>query len=89
MNGMRYLGISLGLINCNGGETLRDCLQSVAHLVDEMIVVDTGSTDDSPDLTLSNINCFQPPMQNVASPRFQIKIDILIYPSQKCLNGRQ
>jgi len=40
--------ISFCMLNRNGGETLRDCLQSVAHLVDELIVVDTGSTDDSP-----------------------------------------
>jgi glycosyltransferase involved in cell wall biosynthesis len=45
---MGHAGITFGMINRDGGETLRDCLQSVAHLVDEMIVVDTGSTDDSP-----------------------------------------
>src|SRR5262245_35170186 len=31
----------------NGAATLRACLDSVAAIADEMIVVDTGSTDES------------------------------------------
>jgi glycosyltransferase involved in cell wall biosynthesis len=50
---MDHTGISFGMINCNGGQNLGDCLQSVAHLVDEMIVVDTGSSDDSPAIARS------------------------------------
>ena len=34
----------------NGGATLSACLESVAPLVDEMVVVDTGSSDDTVDL---------------------------------------
>jgi tetratricopeptide (TPR) repeat protein len=34
-------------------ETLTDCLNSVRAVVDEMIVLDTGSTDDTPDLARS------------------------------------
>jgi len=40
--------VSFCMLNRNCGATLRDCLQSVVHLVDELIVIDTGSTDDSP-----------------------------------------
>jgi hypothetical protein len=34
----------------DGADTLRNCLQSVRGLVDEMVVVDTGSTDSSPEI---------------------------------------
>jgi len=34
----------------DGADTLRPCLESVRGLVDEMIVVDTGSTDSSPQI---------------------------------------
>ena len=34
----------------DGADTLRNCLESVCGLVDEMIVVDTGSTDSSPEI---------------------------------------
>lgn len=37
--------VSLCMIVKNEEENLRPCLQSVADLVDEMIIVDTGSTD--------------------------------------------
>ena len=37
--------VSLCMIVKNEADKLADCLQSVADLVDEMIVVDTGSTD--------------------------------------------
>ncbi len=41
------LRVSFGLIVRDGARSLRACLESVAPLVDEMIVVDTGSTDGS------------------------------------------
>jgi len=34
----------------DGADTLRNCLESVRGLVDEMVVVDTGSTDSSPEI---------------------------------------
>src|ERR1039457_3894009 len=39
------IGISLAMIVRDGAATLRDCLVSAAPFVDEMVVVDTGSTD--------------------------------------------
>ncbi|MGR3311301.1 MAG: tetratricopeptide repeat-containing glycosyltransferase family 2 protein [Candidatus Brocadiales bacterium] len=39
--------ISLCMIIRNEEKTLQRCLESVKHLVDEMIIVDTGSTDRS------------------------------------------
>jgi hypothetical protein len=42
--------ISFCMLNRDGAETIGECLRSVAHLVDEMIVVDTGSIDDSPEI---------------------------------------
>lgn len=39
--------ISLCMIAKNEGENIRRCLNSVAGAVDEIIVVDTGSTDDT------------------------------------------
>ena len=39
--------VSLSMIVKNGAETLERCLASVSALVDEMIVIDTGSTDGS------------------------------------------
>ena len=39
--------ISLCMIVRDGGEAFAHCLASVRGLVDEMVVVDTGSTDDS------------------------------------------
>ena len=41
------LNVGFCMIVRDGADTLPACLRSVVHLVDEMIVVDTGSTDDS------------------------------------------
>src|SRR5262245_45622306 len=46
----RALDLSFCMIVRDGAPTLGDCLRSVAHLADEMIVVDTGSTDESRDI---------------------------------------
>ena len=46
--------ISFCMIVRNAGATLSRCLNSVAGLVDEMLVVDTGSTDDSMDVARSH-----------------------------------
>lgn len=42
--------VSLCAIVCNEAETLPRCLDSVRDFVDEMVVVDTGSTDDTPEI---------------------------------------
>ncbi|MFN7567187.1 MAG: glycosyltransferase, partial [Microcystis sp.] len=39
--------LSLCMIVKNEAENLRRCLDSVKEVVDEMIVMDTGSTDDT------------------------------------------
>lgn len=39
--------IALSMIVKNGAATLRDCLQSVRGVVDEIVIADTGSADDS------------------------------------------
>jgi glycosyltransferase involved in cell wall biosynthesis/Flp pilus assembly protein TadD len=44
--------MSLCMIVKDGGEHLAGCLASVADLVDEMIVVDTGSTDNSREIAV-------------------------------------
>jgi len=46
--------VSLCMIVRNEEKNLADCLQSVADLVDEMIVVDTGSTDRTKDIALQH-----------------------------------
>jgi tetratricopeptide (TPR) repeat protein len=46
----RKRGVSFCMLNRDGAETIRECLESVAELVDEMIVVDTGSRDSSPEI---------------------------------------
>src|SRR5215831_17935615 len=45
--------VSFCMIVRNGAATLPACLRSVAALCDEMIVVDTGSDDDSPGIARS------------------------------------
>lgn len=47
---MPGLDVSFCMITRSGGAGLRDCLASVAPLVDELIVVDTGSRDDAPEV---------------------------------------
>ena len=42
--------ISLCMIVKNEEEVLDRCLQSVKHIVDEIIIVDTGSTDDTKEI---------------------------------------
>lgn len=42
---MATLGLSM--IVKNGGEGLRSCLRSVCSLVDQIVIADTGSTDDT------------------------------------------
>ena len=42
--------LGLSMIVKDGADTLHNCLESVRGLVDEMIVVDTGSTDSSPEI---------------------------------------
>jgi tetratricopeptide (TPR) repeat protein len=45
--------VSFCMLNRDGGETIRQCLESVAHLADEFIVVDSGSSDGSPEIARS------------------------------------
>jgi len=45
--------VSFCMIVRNGADTLSACLSSVASLCDELVVVDTGSDDDSPDIANS------------------------------------
>jgi tetratricopeptide (TPR) repeat protein len=42
--------VSLSMIVKNESAHLDACLESAKHLVDEIVVVDTGSTDDTPDI---------------------------------------
>ena len=42
--------LSLCMIVRNNEETIGDCLQSIRPWVDEMIIVDTGSTDRTPQI---------------------------------------
>jgi tetratricopeptide (TPR) repeat protein len=42
--------LALSMIVKDGGETLRPCLQSVRHLVQEMVIADTGSSDNTCDI---------------------------------------
>lgn len=44
--------ISLCMIVKNEESRLRRCLDSVADLVDEIVIVDTGSTDKTRDIAL-------------------------------------
>jgi glycosyltransferase involved in cell wall biosynthesis len=44
------IDLSFCMIVRNGGNTLAACLDSVIPIADELIVVDTGSTDDSKDI---------------------------------------
>lgn len=49
----RSADVSFCMIVRNGAATLPACLRSVATLCDELIVVDTGSDDDSPEIARS------------------------------------
>jgi len=49
----RSADVSFCMIVRNGADTLSACLRSVAAVCDELIVVDTGSEDDSPDIARS------------------------------------
>jgi tetratricopeptide (TPR) repeat protein/glycosyltransferase involved in cell wall biosynthesis len=49
----RACRVSLTMIVKNEEATLADCLRSVADLVDEMVVVDTGSTDRTREMAAS------------------------------------
>ena len=49
----RPIVLSLCMIVRNSSKTLGACLESIRPWVDEMIVVDTGSTDDTPELAAS------------------------------------
>src|SRR5436853_6033268 len=45
--------LSLCMIVRNSSQTLRACLESIRPWVDEMLIVDTGSTDDTPQIAES------------------------------------
>jgi len=47
---LRQLRLSLALIARNNENTIRPCLESIRPWVDEMVVVDTGSTDKTPEI---------------------------------------
>src|ERR1700733_12318690 len=42
--------LGLAMIVKNGAETLRECLNSVAGLTDQIVIADTGSSDGTPQL---------------------------------------
>jgi glycosyltransferase involved in cell wall biosynthesis len=42
--------IGLAMIVKNGAKTLRECIQSVAGVADQIVIADTGSTDETPQL---------------------------------------
>lgn len=46
----RAVELSLCMIVRNNARTIRACLESIRPFVDEMVVVDTGSTDDTPSI---------------------------------------
>src|SRR5207237_2451906 len=48
--GVRRMRVSLCMIVKNEEHNLADCLASVADLVDEVIIIDTGSTDRTKDI---------------------------------------
>jgi glycosyltransferase involved in cell wall biosynthesis len=57
--------LGLAMIVKNGAETLRNCLGSVAGLMDQIVVVDTGSTDGSPQLARElGAEVFETPWQD-------------------------
>ncbi len=65
-----------GMVSCciiakNEAKHLPDCLKSVADIADEIIVVDTGSTDGTPDLAadLGAIVLHQPWRDDFSAPR--------------------
>lgn len=47
------LSISLSMIVKNEGKHLYDCLNSVNDVVDEIVIVDTGSTDNTLEIAKS------------------------------------
>jgi glycosyltransferase involved in cell wall biosynthesis len=40
--------VGLAMIVKNGAKTLRECIQSVAGVADQIVIADTGSTDETP-----------------------------------------
>ena len=58
--------ISLCMIVKNESKVLRRCLDSVAHLMDEIIIVDTGSTDNTKNIALEFINIINPKVCTVS-----------------------
>ena len=42
--------LGLAMIVKNGADTLRECLNSVAGLTDQIVIADTGSSDGTPQL---------------------------------------
>jgi hypothetical protein len=68
------MDLSLCMIVKNEAEKLPRCLSSVKDVVDEMIIVDTGSTDQTPEIavplvlpsvTLPGIKTFPPLAMNL------------------------
>lgn len=49
-NAARHSGVSLCMIAKNEEQDLPDCLKSLGNLCDEKIIVDTGSTDRTPEI---------------------------------------
>jgi glycosyltransferase involved in cell wall biosynthesis len=47
------MSVSLCLMVRNEGESLPRCLQSIAGMADEIIVIDTGSTDRTKEVAAS------------------------------------
>lgn len=53
MGGIELQRLSLTMIVKNESQHLKRCLNSVQHLVDEIVVVDTGSEDNTKEIALS------------------------------------
>jgi len=61
------MSVSLCLMVRNEEKKLAACLQSASDLVDETIVVDTGSTDGTRELAAKQ-EAFSPPVRNPIPP---------------------
>jgi glycosyltransferase involved in cell wall biosynthesis len=67
---MSFLPVTVIILTYNESRNIRDCLQSICDFTDDIVIVDSGSTDDTLDIAaLYGCRIYEHPFENYSKQR--------------------